>query len=257
MNTSFRNVVCATLLLAIPAGTATAQTSAQTPTDPYLTWSGPGYNWPQTSLPAPELESILLKDAEGNPVREFHIRGNGMDIALGIGTLRSFCKNPAVSAPTLRPGSLVLSDSNAGDCLLCFTHFDKGAFLPTVNNDALMGVAKALMEQNNPNSGAGMEIVDPPSELPRKQLLLMTRPLFLTWHLSNPASRIDLVCTDYFFTLPDGSLLVVSAISKPGNHPALRAHTEQLMLNSSIVNPDEDKKEPAKPDKTDAVESQS
>jgi hypothetical protein len=256
MNHRIRIVTCAAFLLVLPVCGMLAQTSVQTPSDPYLTWSGPEYKWPQNVSTPVDLESVLMTDADGVPVRELHIRGNSMDVSLGIGALGPFSKNVAVSAPQIRPDSLVLSDSRAGDGVLCFTHFGKGAYIPEVNNDALMGVAKALMEESNPNTGVKVEIVEPPSDLPRKELLLMSRPRFLTWHLVDPASKTDLVCTDYFFTLPDDSLLVVSAVSRPGNHASLKADAEQLMRYSSIVNPDADKKEPAKPDNSAAAESQ-
>lgn len=206
------------LLPVVFAAPLRAQTQPVAPPDPYATYSGDAIPWPggERKLLTVQREQIIV---EGNSLQHWAVRG-GPNLALG--DIRPF-----VAGQPIQGTSLVFQDSRAPSGKLIFTVFKQGEFLPSVDEQSLMGYAKAIV------LSAGKEetvtIIDPPgSELDRKQALLREKPLFITWQRTDNASGAAIVRTDYFFEIEEG-LLVVTVAGDPRSQGAVRDAAERVM----------------------------
>jgi hypothetical protein len=208
-------------------------------TNPYLSWNGPGYPWPQSSDGAPALTSnYVFENIEGTTYPRLVHFINGGDLKLSLGNLQPFYLGDKHNILRDWKNSLVLADSGYPGAQICFTLFDKGVFFPELNIDAIMGYAKALASTNNGNSRMTVQIVEPPSELARKEALAVAKPLYITWKIFDPASKTDIQCTDYFFEIESGSILVVSVIADSDGQPGVRLAAKNLLRTASFISKD-------------------
>jgi hypothetical protein len=226
---------CALMLAcALPQAARAQDSDTPAQADPNLAWPGAEYPWPAQAMQAPTLVSQLDRDGDNPPRRAWHIAGPNLDISLsGLGP---FYDDPTIAAPQEWKNSLVLHNSRCGTALLCFTRLGNGVFFPTLDSDALMGYAKALVKTSAPATGRVVKIVEQPGELPRKQLYFLARPLFLTWSLSDAATGENIVRTDYFFDLGgEAGLLVVSVVCDKASHGNVMAWAQEIFRYSYIV----------------------
>jgi hypothetical protein len=182
--------------------------------------------WP-TEKPLPLSIRIGRETAaEGQHNQSYRIAGEGLAIeARDIGP---FIIDDTVARGDWE-GSAVIYDSRAPSGTLAFTHFAKGAFLPKADKDSVAAYAAAIEAKEDPERGVHAEIVIQPSELDRKEALLYSKPVYLTWKLSDRSSGANFQRTDYFFSLADGSLLVASVVAKPDEEPGVRAAATEVM----------------------------
>jgi len=189
--------------------------------------------WPSNALPPLAVSSRWESSDEDVPHINFVFQGNGIELLFGA--LRPF----AVPAPTDSrpdvPGALVFRDARVPDAYLCFTMFGSGDFLPSVSASNLQSYLDALIENCDPAKGQSLEVLEAPSEIPRKELFIGMRPLYLCWHYRDLPHDIDIVRSDYFFELSGGRLLVVSVVTNPAGHEGVRAAAIEVLRSGSIV----------------------
>jgi len=198
-------------------GTCLAQPQAAAP-DPYASYSGDPLPWPggaRKQLTLRRVDALL----DGQRVQHFEIGGGPTIVINDLGPFRL--------SQAGENASLVLQDTHVPSAWLFFTVFRKGQFLPQVDEDALMRYAKALVLGAAKNESIAI-IDEPGSEIPRKQVFLGAKPLFVTWERANSETAQTLRRTDYFFESGD-SLLVLSVVAEPASHAAARQAAEDLM----------------------------
>ena len=231
---------CIALILALFPSLIFAQSFKEgAETNPYLLWNGPAYPWPQSSEGAPVLTSnYIFENIEGTTYPHLAYFITGGDLKLSLGNLQPFYLGDKHNVLRDWKNSLALSDSGYPGAQICFTLFDKGVFFPELNIDSIMGYAKALASTNNGNSRMTVEIIEPPSELARKEALAVSKPLYITWRLSDSVTKTDIQCTDYFFEIENGSILVVSVIADSEGQPGVRAAAKNLLLTAGFISKD-------------------
>jgi len=226
MRNLFHIAALISLLLVSPCVLNAQDKPDENAPNPYADAKGPEYAWPKRTQPL----SISLKweqAPEESRHQVFHITGEGIDIALN--SISPFLIDDAVPPNPNWPGSVVLYDSRSQTGILTFTHFAKDEFLPDADKKTVAGYAKWLAGKTNVEKGAIVEIVLPPSDLSRKAAMIMTKPTFLTWKMSDRDSGARFQRTDYFFEQKDGSILVVSIVAAPEEEPAIRTSASQLL----------------------------
>jgi hypothetical protein len=193
--------------------------------------------WPK-ARPMPLSFSTRWKSApETGPYQEFYIAGDGLGIKMQ--SLGSFVYDDAAPTNADWPGSVVLYDSRAPSGMLFFTRFAAGDFAPQVDEGLLLGYAKALAGLTSSEKGITVEIVIPPSALERKQALLQSKPVFITWRMSDRNTGMEFQRTDYFLNLDDGSLLVASVVATPVEERAVRRAACELLRFAYIEDKDD------------------
>jgi hypothetical protein len=233
MTKLFPTIAITFLLFALPVAASPVQ-GPGADKDPYLTWNGPAYPWPNEALPALTLERRVLVNEDQCAIASMHLVGGGVDI--GIESLGSFyIPNSPPPPPAGLEKSLIFYNSNVRSGIIAFTHFAKGTFFPDLDKDAVMGYAKALSEKSDPASGLTIEIPEGPSELPRKQMLLMCRPILLTWKTTSPGGKINRTRTDMFVRMNDGSLVVVSVLADSSSFSGIWAESVEMLRYSGFV----------------------
>lgn len=192
--------------------------------------------WP-TARPMSLSFSTRWKTApEMGPYQVFSIAGDGLGIEML--SLSPFVYDDSAPVNADWPGSVVLYDSRSRTGMLFFTHFAAGDFAQNVDEETLLGYAKALASLSAPDKGVNVEIVNPPSALERKQALLQSKPVFITWKMSNRNTGVDFQRTDYFLNLDDGSLLVTSVVASPEDEPAVRRAAFELLRFARLEDKD-------------------
>ncbi len=174
---------------------------------------------------------------ETGPYKEFCIAGDGLVIKMQ--SLGAFVYDETAPTNADWPGSVVLYDARAPSGMLFFTRFAAGDFATHVDEETLLGYAKALASFASSEKGITVDIVNPPSALERKQALLQSKPLFITWRMSDRKSGTEFQRTDFFLNLDDGSILVASVVATPLEEPAVRRAACELLRFAYIEDKDD------------------
>jgi hypothetical protein len=230
-------IIASLLLLSTPylsAADARNENADSAGKNPILTWNGPEYSWPKEALPQFTFERRVITDEEGRPVPSMHVVGGGVDI--GFDDIRPFYipEKPG-NAPAEFEKSLILYDSHVATGMIAFTHFAKDAFFPELNKDAITGYAKTLVNKSNPQTGIAIDIIDGPTEPPRKQMILFCRPIMLTWKMTDSVKKTSITRTDMFVKMDDESIVVVSVLSDTASFSRVWAESLEVLRFSGFV----------------------
>lgn len=225
-----------TILLLFVTVSLLADDATEKP-NPYLLWTGPAYSWPDQPMETPKLSSKWYippaEEENATPRMNYFIECGNMNVC--VDNMNPFHKDTQSLPQSILPGALILRDARMMDGTMCFTRVSEGNFIPGPDRDSIMGYAKALTLSSVPGKGLTVEVMKGPSEIGRKELMLLRKPLFLTWSLKQAATKRDFVRTDFFFDLNDGSILVVSAISGPNTHDILVSDVKEFMRRATLV----------------------
>jgi len=213
--------------------------AADAKTNPYLTWTGPEYPWPNHALNAPSVKSEYVVDKEGSGSRVSHIVGEGFDIQVdGFGPF--YIPDAGTTNTGRWKNSLVFKCRDDASAVLAFTHFAGESFFPKLSRESLMGYGKSLMETPASQEIASVTVNEEPAELPRKQMLASSRPMLLAWERKDSHGNIVRV-TDIFFELNDGSILVASISAGSRSFAGTSAAAMDFLRHSILVSGESDK----------------
>lgn len=196
-------------------------------TDPYLAFSGPAYPWP-----AGQRFPLTLS------VKTYVVEAHALDRVVVDGGVKLTFSSPGPFrlVPVQSGYSASLQDNRTPTGYFNITWFNKGEFIPSVSDSALMGYAKALRLSSTDNRI--VEVVEgPDTEIPRGYLYLGERPRLITWRVTLPATKQTFLRTDYFIEREDG-ILVATVTGSEADHSATRAAAEDLMRFGHFGHPE-------------------
>ena len=220
-------------LLAVPGLSLSAQDGDASIAEVMKEWNGTLYKWPKSALPAMTMATRTIVAEKGTgSFTEYVISGNGIELCCS--NISPFYVNGAIAKKEFWKNSFVLRSAASGSAVVCFTVFDRDDFLPEVDEAHLMGYAKSIALGDDPCNGVHIEIVELPTSLGRKGYIINSKPMFLTWRVVNSIAMQDVQCTEYFFPMKEGKLLVVSIQDDTINQPTLRERALLMLKRCSF-----------------------